>query len=420
MNMVLRASRVGRGPCYCILILALVSGAWMARCGGDPPSEPDSQAELERLWALGYVGFTDTKVKPGESPVTLYDPERSAAGYNLVSNRDLTSAQIFDARGNVVWSWADEGTNHWSNAELLANGDLLVPGSERADEPGSNFLLRMSWNGDVVWRRAINAHHDAEVTPAGTIATLTFRLRSIPEVSAEYEVEDNQITILTQDGKVLEEYSLYDPLCARPDVFACQAVPPTTQGGKKILDLLHANSVEFMRHAHLAERDPLYAAANVLVSIRNQNVVAIFDWERKSLVWTWGPGEISAQHDATVLENGNILIFDNGVLRKRSRVIELDPLRKEIVWQYEATEPERFFSVRKGSSQRLPNGNTLVANSHSGEAFEVTPQGEMVWRFLNPNANARGRRATIVRIHRYPEEFIRDLMRRGGGTGKGN
>jgi hypothetical protein len=392
--------------------LVLVSGAWMARCGGEPASEPDSQAELERLWALGYVGFTDTNVKPGEPTVTLYDPERSAAGYNLISNRDLTSAQIYDAQGNIVWSWVDEGTNHWSNAELLPNGDLLVPGSERADAPGSNFLLRMSWSGAVVWRKAISAHHDAEVTPAGTIATLTIRLRSIPAISAEHAVEDNQITILTAGGEVLEEHSLHDMLCTRPDVFVCQAVPATTQGGKKVLDLLHANSVEFMRHAHLAERDALYAPANVLVSIRNQNVVAIFDWERKRLIWAWGPGEISAQHDATVLENGNILIFDNGIYRKRSRVIELDPLRKQIVWQYEAPEPERFFSVRKGSSQRLPNGNTLVANSHSGEAFEVTPQGEMVWRFLNPNANARGRRATIVRIHRYPEEFIRDLLSR--------
>jgi hypothetical protein len=420
MKTVSKESKTGRGSANTILLLVLLACAWTARCGGEPASDTESQAELERLWALGYVGFTDTQVKPGEPSVTLHDPERSASGYNLISNRDLTSAQIYDAQGSVVWSWQDEHANHWSHAELLANGDLLVPGSERADTPGSNFLLRMAWDGDVVWRKAINAHHDAEVTPAGTIATLTFRLRSIPEISAEHDVEDNQIAILTQDGEVLEEYSLHDMLCTQPDVFACQEVPPTYQGEERIIDLLHANSVEFMRHAHLAERDALYAPANVLVSIRNQNVVAIFDWERKRLVWVWGPGEISAQHDATVLENGNILIFDNGVLRRRSRVIELDPLRREIVWQYEAPDPERFFSVRKGSSQRLPNGNTLVANSHSGEAFEVTPQGEMVWRFLNPNANPQGRRATIVRIHRYPEELIRDLLNRGRSPERGD
>jgi hypothetical protein len=398
------------------LLLVIVTGAWMAHCGGERDSEPDPRAEMERLRALGYVGFTETRVVPGEPSVSAYDAERSAAGYNLISNRNLTSAQLFDAQGDVVRSWADDGANHWSNAELLDHGDLLVTGSEEADTAGSNFLLRLAWDGSVVWRKRINAHHDAEVTPAGTIATLTFRFRSIPEVSVEHEVKDHAITILTRHGEVLEEHSLYDMLCGNPDIFACRRVPPSSDGARKIVDLLHPNSIEFMRHTHLAERDPIYAPTNVLVSIRNQDAVAIFDWKRKRLVWVWGPGEISAQHDATVLGNGNILLFDNGIFRRYSRIIELDPLREEIVWEYKAPEPEQFFSVRKGSSQRLPNGNTLISNSDRGEAFEVTREGEIVWRFLNPNANEQGKRATIVRIHRYPEDFVRGLIRDGDGV----
>jgi hypothetical protein len=398
------------------LLLVIATGTCLARCGGERDAAPDPRAEMERLRALGYVGFTETRVVPGEPAVTVHDPARSAAGYNLISNRNLTSAQLFDARGEVVKTWADEGADHWSNAELLDNGDLLVTGSEEADVAGSNFLLRLAWDGSVVWRKGINAHHDAEVTPAGTIATLTFRFRSIPEVSAEHEVKDHAITLLTPDGEVLEEHSLYDMLCGDPDVFACRRVPPKSDGARKVVDLLHPNSIEFMRHAHLAERDPIYAPTNVLVSIRNQDVVAIFDWKRKRLVWAWGPGEISAQHDATVLDNGNILLFDNGIFRRYSRILELDPLREEIVWEYRAPEPEQFFSIRKGSSQRLSNGNTLISNSDRGEAFEVTREGEIVWRFLNPNANAQGKRATIVRIHRYPEELVQGLMREREGS----
>jgi hypothetical protein len=411
-----RSRRTAHGSAWVLTLLALLTAGGMTRCGGEQAPAADPQAELDRLRALGYVGFTDTKVEPGEVAVTLYDPERSAPGYNLISNRDLASAQLFDAQANVIRSWSDDGANHWSNAELLADGDLLVTGSEQMDATLSNFLLRMSWDGRVVWRKPISAHHDAELTPAGHIATLTFRFRSIPAVSTEYEVKDHQITLLTEDGELLEEHSLYDLLCAQPDRFACRPVAPKTQGEQSFIDLLHANSVEFMRHGHLAERDPIYAPTNVLVSIRNQDVIAIFDWKRKHLVWTWGPGEISAQHDATVLANGNILLFDNGLDRKRSRVIEVDPLREEIVWEYKAPVPEQFFSLRKGSSQRLENGNTLVANSDSGEAFEVTPRGEMVWRFLNPNSDDESHRATIVRIHRYPTAFVQDLMDREQGS----
>jgi hypothetical protein len=398
-----------------LLLAVAVAGA--LHCGGRHDTEAVDQDEIDRLRALGYVGFTDTKVEPGESPVTLYDPERSAPGYNLISNRDLTSAQLFDARGEVVQAWTDEGANHWSNAELLPDGDLLVTGSEQADATGSNFLLRMTWDGRVRWRKAIHAHHDAELTPSGRIATLTFHFRSIPAVSTEHPVKDHRITLLTAEGDLLEEHSLYDLLCTGPERFVCRPVPPKTQPKQTFIDLLHPNSVEFMRHEHLAGRDPLYAPGNVLVSFRNQDVVAVFDWERKRLVWTWGPGEISAQHDATVLPNGNVLLFDNGVAHGRSRVLEIDPLRGEIVWQYRAPVPEEFFSLRKGSSQRLPNGNTLVANSDSGEAFEVTPEGERVWRFLNPNADEQGHRATIVRIHRYPVEFIEALLAREDENG---
>ena len=46
------------------------------------------------------------------------------------------------------------------------------------------------------------------------------------------------------------------------------------------------------------------------------------------------------QHAPTPLENGNILIFDNGVHRLDdplpfSRVIEVNPATNEIVWTYQ-------------------------------------------------------------------------------------
>lgn len=394
--------------------LAFLACAALARCAGEPPAAPDPQAELERLRALGYVGFTDATVAPGEATVTLHDERRSAPGYNLISNRDLSSAQLFDARGRLVHSWSDPAAQHWSNAELLPDGDLLVTGSEQLDRARSNFLLRLSWAGDVVWRAPLSAHHDAEQTPAGTIATLAFNLRAIPEVSTEHDVKDSDITLLTPQGDVLERFSLYELLCRSPRGFACHPVAPTHWKDATFVDLLHPNSVEFMRHPHLAARDPLYAPSNVLVSFRHQDAIAVFDWTAKRLVWSWGPGHLSGQHDATVLDNGHILLFDNGIDRRWSRIVELDPLSETIVWEYRASEPRRFFSLRKGTSQRLANGNTLIANSDSGEAFEVTPQGEIVWRFLNPNRDERGKRATILRIHRHDESWIHELMRRHG------
>ena len=43
-------------------------------------------------------------------------------------------------------------------------------------------------------------------------------------------------------------------------------------------------------------------------------------------------------------------------------------------------EPTDFFTLTRGSCQRLPNGNTLIANSESGEAFEVYGDGLVALR----------------------------------------
>ena len=42
------------------------------------------------------------------------------------------------------------------------------------------------------------------------------------------------------------------------------------------------------------------------------------------------------------------------------------------------------FPRRGGSAQRLPNGNTLIAETDRGHAFEVTKDGEIVWEFYTP------------------------------------
>ena len=52
------------------------------------------------------------------------------------------------------------------------------------------------------------------------------------------------------------------------------------------------------------------------------------------------------------------------------------------VWSY--TNPSTFYSNHLSGAQRLPNGNTLITEGTSGHLFEVTPEGEVVWEYINP------------------------------------
>jgi outer membrane protein assembly factor BamB len=123
----------------------------------------------------------------------------------------------------------------------------------------------------------------------------------------------------------------------------------------------------------------------------------------------WGlRGSFRFQHEATLLENGHLLLFDNTGAGEHSRVLELDPRSGEVVWSYEQSEPPVFFSLCCGTAQRLPNGNTLVTETQRGRAFEVDPLGRLVWEYRTPHRVGPEQEtlANLFEVRRVPEDFV--------------
>jgi len=401
--------RLGRIGC-----LALLSALAIAGCRADTTQvgperaekEGAEQARIDELRSLPYLTFARRPAGEGEaSGVVRYDSARSWPGYNLYTIRGICRADLVDMRGRVVHSWSHTPCQRWAQAELLPEGDLLVVGRETKRK---RYLLRLSWQGKVIWKKDLPSHHDIERTPSGDLLMLTLANRRVVMNENKRLIVDNFLTRLDESGEIVDSLSLFDLLSADP---ARRALVANRAREGKANDLLHANSIEWMREEHLFGTSPLYGADNVLVSLRHQDIVAIVDWRQRRLVWWWGRGELSGPHDATLLDNGQILIFDNGLARGWSRIVQVDPVSRRIVWQYAADPPESFYSIALGSCQRLPNGNTLISNSESGEAFEVTAEGEVVWKFVTPHQNAQHQRATIVRMKRYAPAVIDPLLR---------
>jgi hypothetical protein len=57
---------------------------------------------------------------------------------------------------------------------------------------------------------------------------------------------------------------------------------------------------------------------------------------------------------------------------------------RQIVWRFKSALPNSFFSSYISGAQRLPNGNTVINSGAHGHFFEVTPDGEVVWEYINP------------------------------------
>ena len=59
-------------------------------------------------------------------------------------------------------------------------------------------------------------------------------------------------------------------------------------------------------------------------------------------------------------------------------------MSNQIVWMWGAKSGTNFFSHIGSSAQRLPNGNTFMCADTEGQLVEVTPEGDVVWEYINP------------------------------------
>ncbi len=400
-----------------ILTIALAGFVCCAGCDRSKESNDKSSNEkdrIEHLRGLPYAGSVED-ADPDKVGVVHIDAGRSESGHNLITVCKLSQAVLIDAEGQTQKSWSIPSSRRWSHCILTPTGDLYALGADYANPRQANvtakvrYLARFNWHGELVSKYALPVHHDVELQPNGNVLALTFNSRIIPEIHKTIITRDDAIAEITPEGKVIHRLSLYDALAQATDDFKLQDVAAKKWGKSQIIDLFHANSIETMRRKDLADRNPIFDLDNILVCIRHQDTIAIINRKSGKAIWTWGQGEISGPHDATVLDNGHILLFDNGLGRDWSRVIELDPANKKIIWEYKTKNPTDFYTKSRGSSQRLLNGNTLIAESERGRAFEVTRDGEIVWDYYSPFADESGERSTLGRIRRYPVEFIKAI-----------
>jgi outer membrane protein assembly factor BamB len=233
-----------------------------------------------------------------------------------------------------------------------------------------------------------------------------------PTVNAQL-FRDEYFAEITPDGEVIWEWYTSEHLDEMGFSDEARQLMYVQKG-----PIWHTNTLSVLPGNELEQTDTRFAKGNILTSQRETSLIYIIDRNSGKVVWTWGLGEgqLVGQHHPVMLHNGNILIYDNGgesgyplKVRFYTRLVELDPVSGEIVWEY-AHQPytfkplARFFSSTWGSVQRLPNGNTLSLDCHNGRVFEVTPSGEIVWEYVSPFSWGRGTQVVesgMFRVYRY-------------------
>ncbi|TDI43254.1 MAG: hypothetical protein E2P00_05350 [Acidobacteria bacterium] len=357
-----------------------------------------------RLATLGYLAGHDAA--PSQSGVIHHDPAAASPGLNLTISGHAAEARLMDMDGRILHTWQREFHQVWPRRKKVVRAEgwrrvhLFPDGSLLAIYDGLG-LVKLDSRSRVIWSYDGHVHHDLEIQPDGSIYTLTWKARRRPDLHPGEPILDDQITILDSDGTWRRDISLLDALEKSPYASLLAHRGADT-------DIFHTNTIEVLdgRFAHL---DAAFKAGNIMVAIRYLDTIAIIDPGLGEMVWALS-GVTRWPHQPTFLDNGHLLIFDNLGPETHSRVIEIDPITRAIIWNYAGSPARPFFSESCGTAQRLANGNTLITESDRGRAFELDPTGRVVWEFLNPaRAGEQGRLiATLYEVVRLPVDFPTD------------
>ncbi len=291
-----------------------------------------------------------------------------------------------------------------------------------------------------------------EAKKRGCMLINSTRTRILPEFS-RLPVADTCLMKIDAEGRTLWEWSLFDhwdQLGAETLARAVHYHYAPGFPGADYVKATYCNNVNWLGPNRWFDAgDERFHPDNIISDIRILNVSFIIDHVTGDIVWRLGPdfeysaelqriGQVIGQHEVHMIAKGlpgegNILLFDNGgqaglgrpspasptgyynAARGYSRVLEIDPVTLKKVWSYNdidnyngnveaLTIANQLYSPYCSGADRLPNGNTLITEMVTGRVIEVTPEGDVVWEFVNPGGK-------VFRAHRYPYGWCPELPR---------
>ena len=350
-----------------------------------------------------------------EHCVTIYKKEKAFEGYTLVVPFTSNNAWLIDMEGNYVhrWKLRSQPRNH---AVLLPDGNLLyasagpLPPATDMSYPqlgswgAGAGMVELDCEGNEVWEY-VDHYQSHSFWRMDNGNTMICRITKVPdELGTKLKgglpgSEDRGIIWtdglreVTHEGETVWEWDMADHL--DPDVHICCPIEHRA-------DFTHMNSVQVLPNG------------DVMTNFRNISTTIIVEKATGNIKWQAGPSVAAHGHWPNILDNGNILVFDNGEHRddgsriSYSKVLEINPETMEVEWEYIGNPPQSFYSALLAGAERLPNGNTLICESMKGRIFEVTKDGEIVWQYMNPFYAPHGSKGKVSIIGwRYSNAVFR-------------
>jgi hypothetical protein len=392
----------------CAIAVAIIAGYFVLRVVRYPLIQitAESQSQSSR----GY---------------SLFAPTVDDLGYELQEPAEI---YLLDMNGNVVHTWYVLGSVQL--ARLKPDGNLLYSTRDRSFRQRAG-VREVDPFGNVLWFYKCWVDHDFCLLENGNLLIHYIEDKEAPEIGPG-KIRCPGIIEVTPDRDVVWEWRAEEHLEELTGLVGIEF--PLDKEGKRLFDWAHSNTCQVIGENRTSQKDPRFRPGNILFSYCNLNTIGVIDKATGQIVWAWGPGVLDGQHNPQMLENGNLLVFDNGTDRGYSRIIELDPVSESIVWEYSDKDSaaHKFYSAYLSGAQPLPNGNVFVCQGSfsrqgltsrfyrfffksllgrqtiSSRLFEVNRDGQVVWD-CTLTANGKSMHG-VYQAARYSSSYLRPLL----------
>jgi len=373
------------------------------------------QSNLQKLASLPYSSFVINEENQKKSGVVLNN-KNACPGYNLFLSRYSRKISLINMDGEIAYKWKPALSLRrffpplptiWEYRKIDREGNLLIIAVGKK-------LVKLDKNSNIIWKIKGGFHHEIELLDNGSMFVLERKKEIVKFENEKKSIWNDYLVLISNEGKIIKKVSVYKlfnkELTKKSFERAFSIYKKRWQdrtrlklGIKTFLDPFHTNTIKIIKK----DIEGIAKKGDILVCFCYINLIAIINFEKEKVLWTWEEGKkiLDGPHYPIQLENGNILIYDNGRDRNWSKILELNIPSNKIVWQYGSSDKnneEYFSSIWGGTCQELENGNILITDSDHGHAFEITKEKKKVWEFFNFEFNILKKRKTIYRLERYP------------------
>ena len=340
----------------------------------------------------------------------ILDPDRitkdgyfSLLGWN--DEAQSYSVWLYAASGELQHVWPVDELSFSPTATTRSNAPhalrVLPDGSVMVVFDRLGEAYRLDACGSPIWGASDALHHSFAPSADGGYWTWAGNGDVLDE--KQYAVR-----LDVETGAELERIGIAEDMFPKSveQAVALSVVPaydfPPAPGEPR--DRFHPNDVEELL-PEMAAAFPMFEAGDLMLSLRNLNMVLVMD---RSGVIKWSRyGPWYQQHDPDFNPDGSITVFDNNPGRGNSRLLRTFPgLGPE---QTALVPTPDFFTTYRGKHQMLPNGSVLLTVPEQGQALEIAPDGSVVRQFNNLSTFGEGYHEDLVNAAWLPADYFTQM-----------